>query len=76
MKAATTMEELDALDQDLILKGYRAGLDDAPDYTQKSQSYWHGYLNAEVDRGKCPISKEQQELARAYIERQKSGKHI
>lgn len=72
MKPVTTMAELEALDEAAILAGYRAGSDNAPDYTRKDQAYWHGYLNAEVDRGRVPISLEQMELARACVARSKA----
>ena len=75
MKAVTTLEELAALDEDAILAGYRAGFagpDGMPDYTRKDQAYWHGYLNAEVDRGRVPISNEQAQLARAYVARSRA----
>jgi hypothetical protein len=63
-KPITTQEELDALDGDLILAGYRAGLKDQPDYTQREQAYWHGYMNGQVDTGRMPISEEQRQLCR------------
>lgn len=69
MKAITTIEELDALDQDAIVAGYRAGMGfQEVNYTRKDQAYWHGYLNGQVDRGLAPISPEQQQLARAIVE--------
>ena len=70
MKAITTLAELDALDGDAMLDGYRAGLGFvAINYTRKDQAYWHGYLNGQVDRREAPISPEQQELARLVVER-------
>lgn len=64
----TTLEQLDALDPDEIVAGYRAGFSNQPDYTQRSQAYWHGYMNGQVDKGYMPISPEQCALARAYVE--------
>jgi hypothetical protein len=70
MKAITTLEELDALDGDAMLDGYRAGLGFAQiNYMRKDQAYWHGYLNGQVDRGLAPISPEQRQLARLCVER-------
>ena len=55
---------LDELNEDECLAGYRAGLGFiAIDHTQKSRSYWHGYRNAQVDRGLEPISPAQIEFA-------------
>jgi len=77
MKAITTMEELNALDADAILAGYRAGLEFTQvDYTRKDQAYWHGYLNGQVDRGLAPISPEQQQLARVIVaDMRRQGAH-
>lgn len=61
----TTAAELDALDGDLMLAGYRAGLGFTEvNYTQKDQAYWHGYLNGQVDSGRMEPSEEQHALAR------------
>lgn len=60
----TTLEQVDALDDDLLVAGYRAGLRDQPDYTQTAQDYWHGFNNGQVDSGRAQISEEQRELAR------------
>ena len=60
----TTQAQLDALDSDLIVAGYRAGFRNVPDYTQREQAYWHGYLNGQVDGHHMPISREQMLLAR------------
>lgn len=60
----TTLEQVDALDDDLLVAGYLAGLGDKPDCTQKSQSYWHGFNNGQVDSGKAPACYEQRELAK------------
>lgn len=67
-KAITTVEALNALNQDQIVAGYRAGLRDEPDYTQRDQGYWHGYMNGQVDKHRMPISAEQRQLARALID--------
>lgn len=65
----TTMEQLDAMDDDLILTGYRAGLGFiAVNYMEKDPAYWHGYRNGQVDRGLEPASPQQSQLARAFID--------
>lgn len=63
-KKITTLEQVDALDEELLVAGYRAGLSSQPDYTHKDQAYWHGYMNGQCDRGLMPLSEEQRELAR------------
>lgn len=47
-----TKIDLDLLDNDEIVDGYRAGFrgENAPG-SDKSRSYWHGWRNAMVDRG-------------------------
>lgn len=67
--AITTVAQLDALDSDLMVLGYHAGRADQPDYTQRDQAYWHGYLNGQVDGKHMLISPEQQQLARVYVAR-------
>ena len=74
--AVTTLEELDALDPDLILAGYRAGLDNDPDYSQSDRAYWHGFLNGQVDKGHLKPSPEQAVLARAYLASQMSQQKV
>jgi hypothetical protein len=66
-KPITSAAELDALDGDLIVAGCRAGLRDQPDYTQREQAYWHGYLNGQVDSRRMPTSAEQAQLARTLV---------
>jgi len=63
----TTMEQLSQLPEDEIVAGYLAGFRGAPDYTQRGQGYWHGYLNAMTDKGISKITPEQQQLARAFV---------
>lgn len=67
-KPITTEADLDALDQDLIVAGYRAGFHNTPDYTQRDQAYWHGYMNGQVDGHHMPISREQEVLASNLID--------
>lgn len=63
----TTLEELAALDQDLMVVGYYAGLSNEPDYSQQDKAYWHGFLNGQVDKGFIKSSPDQQQLARVVV---------
>lgn len=63
----TTLEELAALNSDECVAGYHAGRQNAADFTQRSKSYWHGYLNGLVDGGHAKSSEAQQELVRACL---------
>ena len=72
-QAITTVEALNQLDSDLMVKGYQAGYANTPDYTQRDQAYWHGYLNGQVDGKHMQISDQQRELAHAVVHRVKVG---
>jgi hypothetical protein len=65
-KAVTTVE-LRSLDEAAIVRGYRAGFDNAPDYSERDRGYWHGYLNGLVDGGHAKGTSAQAELATAYV---------
>lgn len=64
----TTMSELNLLNEDDILQGYRDGLWGwaTPDST-KSRGWHHGYANAMVDTWQAKITPEQAKLAREYV---------
>lgn len=65
-----TKEELALLNDDDILAGYMAGLDGCQEPgTAFSRSYWHGWRNAQVDRGRIPIDDAQCQLAREVVGR-------
>ena len=69
-----TLEKLSALNEDEIVQGYLAGFDkkngmDVP--IGKSNSYYHGWLNAQVDRGRMKSSAAQTALAYEYVRRQR-----
>lgn len=66
-KPITTVKALNQLDSDLMVSGYRAGYKNLPDYTQRDQSYWHGYLNGQVDGHHMQKSDEQRILAREVV---------
>ena len=58
-----TEEQLEKLDKDLCIQGYIHGYSDTPNHTMKEQSYWHGYMNGQVDCGKMRPSVDQLMLA-------------
>lgn len=65
----STLAQLDALDDDLILAGYRAGLGfKAVNHMEKDPAYWHGYRNGQVDCGLEPPSPQQSQLSREFVE--------
>jgi hypothetical protein len=61
------------MDSDAMVRGYLAGFSNTPDYTQRDQAYWHGYLNGQVDGKHMPLSDEQRQLARAVVARQRAA---
>lgn len=63
----TTVEQLNELNSDDMVRGYRAGYSNTPNFTEKDRAYWHGYMNGQVDGGHMQSSRTQQELARAYV---------
>ena len=66
MEEISTLAQLNALDQDAIVMGYRHGLGDIADHTRTDQSYWHGYMNAHSDRNGYSTPAQQQ-LAREIV---------
>lgn len=64
-----TLEKLAELDSDEIVRGYMAGLDDATVPIAESKSFYHGWLNAQVDRGRMQSSEAQRRLAYEYVRR-------
>lgn len=65
-----TLADLQNLNDDEILAGYRAGWSDAAEPgSDKSRSYWHGWRNAQIDLGRLPADNESGQLARAYVAR-------
>ena len=59
-----TASDLDTLDVDEIVEGYRDGRRGEPEPKgNRSRSYWHGWRNGMTDSGRRPIDKHQRELA-------------
>ena len=63
-----TVADLNNLDVDEIVNGYRAGwtCSDEPG-SDKSRSYWHGWRNAQTDKGRAPPDVYQQRLVREKL---------
>lgn len=63
-----TKAELDLLDEQEMVSGYLHGLH-CPDEpgSDKSRSFWHGWRNAQVDRGRVAIDDAQMMLAREIV---------
>ena len=55
------------MNNDEIVAGYSAGMDDPSVPIGKSKSYMHGWLNAQVDRGRMKPSEAMRKLAHEYV---------
>lgn len=67
-QGVTTVIELQALDEKLMVEGYAAGRQNRMDITQTDPAYHHGYLNGLVDGGHAELSPAQALLARDYVQ--------
>lgn len=66
----TTVEELDLLDDEEIVEGYRDGRrGELEPGGNRSLSYWHGWRNGAVDGGHRAIDAAQTILAHNYLNR-------
>lgn len=62
----TTVADLETLDDDEMIEGYRDGKAGEPEPgDNRSRSYWHGWRNGAVDGGHREIDAAQRELAAA-----------
>jgi hypothetical protein len=67
-KPVATAADLRNLDDDEIVAGYRDGLACADEPgSDKSRSYWHGWRNAQTDKGRTPVDINQQRLAHELV---------
>lgn len=63
----STRAELDLLDIEECTAGYMAGLDDLPEPgSDKSKSYWHGWRNGMMDKGRLPRDEAADQLVGEY----------
>lgn len=67
-QGVTTVIELQALDERLMVEGYTAGRHNRLDTTKTDPAYLHGYLNGLVDGGHATLSPSQELLAREYVQ--------
>lgn len=60
--------ELDLLDMDDCVTGYRAGLHgDAEPGSDKSKSFWHGWRNGMMDTNRMPHDADARAVAGEYV---------
>ena len=67
-KPVETVADLSNLDEDAIFAGYLHGLDYADEPgSSKCRGFWHGWRNAQVDRGRVPTDVAQQRLVHEIV---------
>ena len=63
-----TVADLTNLDGDEIVSGYMEGWTSADEPgSDKSRSYWHGWRNAQTDKGRVPPDIHQQRLVHEMV---------
>ena len=64
----TTVEDLDSLDDDEILEGYRDGLRGEPEPgDNRGRAVWHGWRNGMIDSGRMEKDEAAATLARRFV---------
>ena len=73
----TTLVDLDALNDDEILHGYRDGRKNDPEPGgNRSRAYWHGWRNGRVDgRHVADPDPAQQQLVRLWLDRERERRN-
>jgi ribosome modulation factor len=64
----SNMATLEALNSDEIQEGYRDGFDGEPCGDNRSRSYWHGWRNGMIDKGRLRPDWASMSLAHEYVE--------
>jgi hypothetical protein len=59
----TTAADLDTLDTEEVIEGYRDGRHNEPCGDNRSRSYWHGWRNGRADGGHAELDYAQRVLA-------------
>jgi hypothetical protein len=68
----TKVTDLDRLDTDEVVEGYRDGFANERCGDNRSQSYWHGWRNGMTDGGHAPKTAEQAALCRDFLAKEPS----
>lgn len=71
-----TLADLDALDDDDIVAGYRDFRSGDPEPgLNRGRAYWHGWRNAARDQGQIESWPESSLLAKAWMMRERARRH-
>jgi ribosome modulation factor len=65
---ARSIGDVDTMDSDAVLRGYRAGLVGGPEPQDRDE--WHGWRNGMVDSGRRQPDENQRRVARQHKEQQ------
>jgi hypothetical protein len=66
----TTLEELDALDEDELVAGYLSAQKGDPEPgANHTRAYHHGWRTRMMDRGEIPVPDEHAKLVRVWVSR-------
>lgn len=69
----STLADLELLDSDEIVEGYRAGLSgDSEPGSDKSRAYWHGWRNGMADSRRIPMDDAMHSLSSEYGRRMRA----
>lgn len=63
----STMAALETLDDTEIHEGYRDGFDGEPCGDNRSRSYWHGWRNGMIDKGRLQPDWAGMMLVKEYV---------
>lgn len=67
-----TLEDLDSLDEQDMIDGYRDGLAGEPEPgPNRGRAFWHGWRSGMMDRGLLPLDEAAQTLARLWLARER-----
>lgn len=65
----TTFDDLDGLDHDTVVEGYRdAKRGDPEPGPNRGRSYWHGWRMRMIDYGELPTDDGHRNLVREYLD--------
>lgn len=64
-----SLSDLWGLNPDEIVEGYKDGFENFPCSDNRSRAYWHGWRNAQIDRGHIPSDWQSDLLAREIVAR-------
>lgn len=65
-KKVSTLADLSSLDNERVVAGYNYGLDNERE-PKFSRAFWHGWRNAQIDKGRIPPDAESAALAKEVV---------